>query len=221
MKRIIFAICTASFLFACNANENTTAKTDETKPDSTAATADSKPKSDDWIPVDSATAMKTMMEVGIPGEQHAMLAKSDGKWTGETTMWMSPGAPPMTGKSSAVNKMIMGGRYQQTTFKGDFMGMPFEGASTTGYDKAKKVFFSTWMDNMSTGVMNMEGTWDDATKSINFKGRMICPANGKECDMWEVYKIVDDNTHVMEMYGPDMQTGKEFKNMEIKFVRSK
>ena len=33
----------------------------------------------------------------------------------------------------------MGGRYQQSTFKGDFGGMPFEGTSTTGYDNAKKV----------------------------------------------------------------------------------
>ena len=97
--------------------------------------------------------------------------------------------------------------------------MPFEGTSTTGYDNAKKVFFTTWMDNMSTGVMNMEGTWDEATKTINFKGKMLCPANGVETEMREVFKIVDDNTQVMEMYGPDMKTGKEFKSMEIKFTR--
>ena len=220
MKQTILALCTAFFLFSCN-DAGTTSKTDETKMDSGTTTTESKAKTDDWIPVDSATAMKTMMEVGTPGEQHAMLAKADGKWTAETTMWMSPDAPPMTAKSSAVNKMIFGGRYQQSTFKGDFMGMPFEGTSTTGYDKAKKVYFTTWMDNMSTGIMNMEGTWDEASKSINFSGKMICPANGKECNMREVYKIVDDNTHVMEMYGPDMKTGKEYKSMEIKFVRGK
>ena len=99
------------------------------------------------------------------------------------------------------------------------MGQPFEGTGTTGYDNAKKAYFTTWMDNMSTGMMNMEGTWDEATKAINFKGKMLCPANGKWCEMREVYKIVDDNTHVMEMYGPDMKTGKEYKNMEIKFTK--
>ncbi|MEO6455613.1 MAG: DUF1579 domain-containing protein [Ginsengibacter sp.] len=217
MKRIIIFFCVAAFLFACNDN-NTDATTTETKSDST--TTDSKATSDEWVPVDSATAMRSMMEAGTPGPQHAMLAKGNGKWTAETTMWMSPGATPMTTKSNAVNKMVMGGRYQQTTFKGDFMGMPFEGSSTTGYDNAKKKFFTTWMDNMSTALMNMEGTWDDASKSINFNGKMMCPANGKECDMREVYKIVDDNTHVMEMYGPDMQTGKEYKTMEIKFVKN-
>jgi hypothetical protein len=58
------------------------------------------------------------------GQQHAMLAKDDGKWTAETTMWMSRGASPITAKSSAVNKMVFGGRYQQNAFKGDFMGAP-------------------------------------------------------------------------------------------------
>ena len=215
----MIAFCTASFLFACNADEKNAATTGETPTDS--ITSDSKASSGEWIPVDSATAMRTMMEAGTPGQQHAMLAKGDGKWTAETTMWMSPGAPPVTAKSSAVNKMVLGGRYQETTFKGDFMGMPYEGSSTTGYDNVKKKFFTTWMDNMSTSVMTMEGDWDDASKSINFKGKMICPANGKECEMREVYKIVDDNTHTMEMYGPDMQTGKEYKSMEIKFTRGK
>ncbi len=99
------------------------------------------------------------------------------------------------------------------------MGMPYEGGGIVGYDKAKKVFFSTWMDNWSTMLMNMEGKWDAANKSIEFKGKMLCPANGIECEMREIYKFVDDNTQIMEMYGPDMKTGKEFKNMEIKFTR--
>ena len=219
MKRIIFVFCTASLLFACNANENAGTNTETSKSDST--NVDAKTTSDDWIPVDSATAMKTMMEVGTPGQQHSMLAKADGKWNAETTMWMSPGAAPVTAKSVAVNKMLYGGRYQQTIFKGDFMGMPYEGSSITGYDNGKKVFFTTWMDNMSTMIMNMEGTLDEPSKTISFKGKMLCPANGKECEMREVYKMVDDNTHVMEMYGPDMQTGKEYKNMEIKFTRAK
>src|SRR6187402_3048945 len=117
MKQIIFAFISASLLFACNANE-TNANTETSKKDS--AVMDSKATSDEWIPVDSATAMKTMMEAGTPGPQHAMLAKADGKWIAETTMWMSPGAPPVTAKSTATNKMMFDGRFQQTTFKGDF-----------------------------------------------------------------------------------------------------
>jgi len=219
MKRITITICTAAFLFACGSAE----RKGETKSDDTnvaTSTSDSKAKTDEWVAVDSATAMKAMMEVGTPGSQHAMLAKWNGSWNAETTMWWTPDGPPQVSKSTCVNKMIFDGRYQQTNFKGKFGDWPFEGTSMTGYDNAKKVFFTTWMDNMSTGIMNMEGTWDEATKSINFSGKMICPANGKECDMREVYKVIDDNTHVMETYGPDLKTGKEFKGMEIKFTRT-
>ena len=215
MKRILISFCTAGFLLSCNSGEQT--KTDDTTVAS--STTDSEAKTEEWVPVDSATAMQKMMEVGTPGPQHAMLAKYDGVWNAETTVWWAPDGPPQVSKGSSTNKMIMGGRYQQSSFKGDFGGMPFEGMSTTGYDNTKKVFFSTWVDNMGTGTMNMEGAWDDATKSINFKGKMICPGNGIECEMREVYKIIDDNTQIMEMYGPDMKTGKEFKTMEIKFTR--
>lgn len=216
MKRIAITFCTAAFLFACNTEEK---KADAAASEVKVASANTEVKSEDWVPVDSAAAMKAMWEAGTPGPQHAMLAKSNGVWNAEMTMWMAEGAPGQTSKSVCTNKMLYDGRYQQSSFKGDFGGMPFEGTSITGYDNAKKVYYSTWMDNMSTALMNMEGTWDEATKSINLKGKMLCPANGKECEMREVYKIVDDNTHVMEMYGPDMKTGKEYKSMEIKFTR--
>ena len=221
MKRIAITFCAAAFLISCNTEDKKTGdnKTDEVKVASASTDVPSEKKP--WIPVDSATAMQKMYEVGTPGQQHAMLAKSNGTWDAEMTMWMSEGAPGQVMKSSCTNKMMYDGRYQQSNFKGDFGGMPFEGTSITGYDNAEKMYFSTWMDNMSTGMMSMKGTWDDATKSINFKGKMICPANGLECEMREVYKIVDDNTHIMEMYGPDMKTGKEYKNMEIKFTRRK
>ena len=219
MKQIAITFCAAAFLFACNTEDKKTAgaKSDEAKVASISTDVSTDKKA--WVPVDSATAMKKMWEMGTPGTQHAMLAKSNGTWDAEMTMWMADGAPGMTSKAVCTNKMIYDNRYQQSTFKGNWGEMPFEGISTTGYDNAEKVFFSTWMDNSSTGMMTMKGAWDDATKSINMKGKMICPANGIECEMREVYKIVDDNTHIMEMYGPDMKTGKEYKSMQVKFTR--
>lgn len=60
--------------------------------------------------------------------------------------------------------MILGGRYQQSMHTGSFNGMPFEGISLVGYDNTKKVFMSSWADNMGTGSMYMEGTWDQTPK---------------------------------------------------------
>lgn len=210
MKNLLFAACTALLFVACEKGKPTA--------DSDSKTADST----EWKPVDSATATKAWMDYATPGEMQKMLAKSDGMWTGETTMWMEAGGKPMTSKSEATNKMIFDGRYQVSEHKGNFMGMPFEGMSIVAYDNAKKKFVSTWVDNMGTGIMHTEGDWDAAKKSIEFKGKMTDPSRpGKDCDVREVFTFVDDNTQIMEMYGPDSKTGKEYKTMEIKYTRKK
>ncbi|MEI9911314.1 MAG: DUF1579 domain-containing protein [Bacteroidota bacterium] len=219
MKHKILVVCCAAIvLFSCN-SETKDAKTENI--DTTAVKADDVKKEEAWVAVDSATEMKAWMEYATPGEPHKALASSNGTWVGEVTSWMKKDAPPVTSTSTMTNRMAMDGRYQLSDFKGSFMGMPFNGMSITGYDNAKKKFVSTWIDNMGTGLMNMEGTWDEATKSMNMTGKMTNPANGKECQMREVFKMVDENTQLMEMYGPDSQTGKEYKTMEIKLTRKK
>lgn len=166
---------------------------------------------------DSAAMMKAWMEFMTPGEHHKMLAKGTGTWNEDITMWMAPGAPPTKSTAVAVNKMILNGLYQQSTHTGNFDGMPFEGISTIGYDNGKKKFVSSWVDNMGSGIMNMEGTWDAASKTITMKGWQTDPMTGKGMEVKETMRIVDDNTHIMEMY--EVKDGKERKTMEIKLTR--
>lgn len=219
MKKLSL-ICMAALAFASCNNSTTDKKMADAAMDSAANRID-KAVEEPWVAVDSATEMKAWTDYSTPGESHKGMAKADGEWTGENTMWMKMGADPMKSTSTMTNKMILGGRYQMSTMKGNFMGMPFEGMAVTAYDNYKKKYVSTWIDNMGTGIMQMEGTWDPATNSFNYVGKMVNPANGRECTMREVFKIVDDNTHTMEMYGPDSQTGKEYKTMEIKLTRKK
>jgi hypothetical protein len=160
---------------------------------------------------------KAWMTYMTPGPMHEMLAKSNGEWNQEVTMWMAPGAPPMKSMSTCTNRMILGNRYQESKASGTFNNMPFEGSGITGYDNAKKVFVSTWIDNMGTGVMTVEGSYDDKTKTINYHGKSVDPMTGKDTPIRETYKIVDDNTQVMEMFMT--QNGKEMKTMEIKMTR--
>jgi hypothetical protein len=170
-------------------------------------------------PMDSATQAQKWMEYMTPGEMHKMLADMNGEWNVETTMWMDPAKPPMTSKGTMSNKMILGGRYQEGKHKGSMMGMPFEGISTTGYDNATKKFVSTWVDNMGSGVMKMEGDWDETSKTITLKGSMVDPITGKDCEMREVLKVIDKDNQQMEMYMT--QDGKEYKTMESKISRKK
>ncbi|MFN1218338.1 DUF1579 domain-containing protein [Chryseobacterium kwangjuense] len=213
MKNLLLLFSIAFLLTACEKG-----KTASEKSSSGTDSASAK----EWKPVDSAAAMKAWMEYSTPGEMQKTLAASDGNWTGTTTTWMENGGKPVTSQSECTNKMILGGRYQHSMYKGNFMGMPFEGMSIMGYDNTKKKFVSTWVDNMGTGIMHAEGDWNSSKKSIELKGKMTDPARpGEECDFREVYTFTDANNHMMEMYGPDSKTGKEYKTMEIKFTRKK
>jgi len=167
---------------------------------------------------EQAAMMKKWEEYMTPGDVHSMLAKSNGEWTQEITMWMQPGAPPTKNTGTSTNTMILGGRYQQSTHKGTFDGMPFEGISTVGYDNAKKMVMSTWVDNMGTGIMYMEGKYDPSTKTVTSTGKTVDPMTGKDMGVREVFTMTDDNHTMMTMYMTPMG-GKEFKSMEIKATR--
>lgn len=211
----VFA-ATALALASCG-NDNKT--TDEAaKDNTTVASSDANPASETTAPpMDSAAKMKAWMDYMTPGEPHKVLAAAEGKWKTESTMWMEPGAPAQTSTGEANIKMILGGRYQRMTYRSSMMGQPMEGEGTAAYDNAKKMFVNTWVDNMGTGIMQMEGPWDEATKSMTLAGSYEDPTTGKECKMREVYTIIDDKNHKMEMYST--ADGKEYKNMEMKMTK--
>lgn len=210
-KHLLFAV--VLFVASCNHDEH------KTNPDEHAK--NSTPKQEVFKPVDSATAMKNWTEYMTPNEMHKMMATWDGNWNTEITAWMSADAPPMKSNGTTINKMVLGGRYQESIHTSNMMGMAFEGHGTLGYDNVRKMFETTWIDNMGTGIIKMTGAWDAASKSITLKGMFIDPSTGKEGEMKEVYKIIDDNTHLMEMYGPSPKDGKEMKTMEMKYTRKK
>ncbi|QPH38416.1 DUF1579 domain-containing protein [Pedobacter endophyticus] len=196
------------FATACN---NAT-KSDQTSIDSTSNASTEKP-------LNSAATMKAWEVYMTPSEAHKMLAKSDGTWDEEISMWMNPDGPPTVSKSVAVNKMILGGRYQQSTHTGNFDGMPFEGISTVAFDNARKVYISTWIDNMGTGMMILEGTYNEASKTLTQTGKMYDPSVGKEIDVKEITKFIDEDNQLMEMF--HTKNGKDVKTMAIKFTRKK
>lgn len=213
MKRHSLLACLSIGLLGLTAcNETSTNKTA-----STDSSTSSKPAMVATPPVDSAAQIKAWVDAMTPGEQHKMLARAVGKWKTETTMWMASGAPPETSSGTADVTMSLGGRFQKAHFSSLMMGQPFEGESVTAYDNVKKKFVYTWMDNMGTGIIMMEGPWDEASKSMTLIGTFPEPMTGKETTMREVYKIVDDKHHEVTIY--NTADGKEMKNVEIKMTK--
>jgi hypothetical protein len=161
--------------------------------------------------------MKAWTAYMTPGNEHMQLAKAVGDWKGSTKMWMDEGQEPMVMDSRVQCEMALGGRYLTARYTGQMMGMPFEGISTMGYDNAAKKYVSSWVDNMGTGLIYMEGRWRDDVKGIEIKGMAVDPMTGKEMKMRQIMMMKDANTQVIEMY-MDMN-GKEMKSMEITLTR--
>jgi len=212
MKKTMFILSATLIMAACN-NDSKTA----TDPGTTDTSGNTKSST---APVlDSATKAANMMAYGTPGAMHKMMAGWDGKWTATIKFWVKPELPPDSIMTNSVNKMINNGLIQYSTHDGNWAGMPFNGVSQTGYDNHREVFWSTWYDNFGSGIVYMEGKWDDATKTISMKGKTTDPESKMQLDLRETLKVVDENTQFMEQF--ITHDGKEMKAMEITFRRKK
>jgi hypothetical protein len=166
--------------------------------------------------------MQAMMEVyaklAIPGPPHQLLASMEGVWQTKTRCWTEPGKPPVESTGTSEQKMLLGGRFLQQVFTGEMMGKPFTGIGITGYDNHTEQYVSTWMDSMGTGIYFFEGAASADGKTITQKSRYDDPIRGPMT--WRsVTKIMDENTHLFEMFSTD-KSGKEEKMMEITYSRN-
>ena len=131
-----------------------------------------------------------------PGDMHAWMAKSDGTWSGDVNTYFDPSNPEKS-KATMTSRMVFNGLYQITEYKGNMMGMPFEGMGTLAYDNAKKEFINTWIDNMGSGLMILTGHYDKATKTLHLKGNQTDPMSGKDMPIRQTVEYPNDNTQIM------------------------
>ena len=178
---------------------------------------------------DMQKMMQQMMELAKPSENHKLLADLAGTWSYTVKMWMNPdpNAKPEESKGTAVRKSMMDGRFfvMDVTGKMEMPGpdgkkkeMTFKGMGLEGYDNVKKKFIGTWVDNMGTGIMFSEGTYDPATKTFTYTGEYE-GIPGMKQQIRETVKITDKDHHLFEWF--ENRGGQEVKTMEIAYTRKK
>jgi hypothetical protein len=223
MKKTILATAAFSLLIATGCKNEAKHEDHAGTPaavDSSAMNKMAEATKDDWTPPDSATMMKAWQAYMTPGDMHKWMNSMEGTWEAEMVSWMKPDAPPSpASKVKAKFKTILNGLYQESHYEGDMMGMKFEGKGLMAYDNARKKFLTSWIDNMGSGMLHMEGDWDESSKTLSFKGKSTDPVTGELCDFREVVRVTDDKHHVMEMYGQEHPGGKEFKMLEIRMTK--
>ncbi len=164
--------------------------------------------------------MAAMMALASPGEHHKHLDHLAGTWETTGKSWMAPGAPPTEWKGASEAHWVLGGRYLASTYTGDFGGMPFEGHGLDGYDNLGKQYVSTWVDNMGTGVMYMQGQCSEGGKVHTLHSEMLDPMGGPKVKTRSVTTMVGPDSYHTEMFVTDA-SGAETKVMELIGTRKK
>jgi len=170
------------------------------------------------LPMDEKTAAEMMQKLATPGEGHKKLDVLVGSWNAKSTMWGDPSKPPEVTEGTAEHTWVLGGRYVEQKFEGQFMGMPFSGIGYTGYDNYKKRYVGVWMDSFGTAMFHTTGSFDASGKILTSTGRMDDFTSGKVITITEKMKIVNKDEIQFEMWGPD-PNGKDYLMMKIDYTR--
>jgi len=174
---------------------------------------------------DEAGMMAMMMELAKPGENHKRIQEVAGTWSYQTKWWMNPESPPNESSGTMVARSVMDGRYlisdhtgkiQMPGPDGKMADAEFKGMAVEGYDNAKKKYVASWIDNMGTGIMNLEGTYDPATKALTYLAEYEAMP-GMKTKFREVVTKIDENHRKMEFF--EDRGGKEVKTMQIDYAR--
>ena len=146
------------------------------------------------------------------GPEHARQLERAGTWDVHSKMWMAPGTAPMESDGVSVCEAVMVGRYTIDRYSSNVFGMIYEGLGMNGYDKQTKQYWSTWSDNMNTGIGIMYGTVDESGKVFTYFGEV------HEEKVKSVITENKDGTVLFEMFmiGED---GSESKSMEMFYTK--
>jgi hypothetical protein len=148
---------------------------------------------------------QAILEKGRPGPEHAKLAALAGRWRREVTMTMG-GGQTMKATGTAVNRMLLGGRFLQsdhvTTVAagGQMPAMTIEAVTIYGFDRRVSEFTVLELDSMGTYWVTASGG-RGGTPAIVMAGETLDDHGGareiRRYDM--VLRIVDADTYVTEI----------------------
>lgn len=151
-----------------------------------------------------------------PTAEHQRITAMAGKWNVQCTFYMDPSAPPM--ECAAVEEFeAVGPFWVVSKYQADFMGSPFVGRSTLGYDIHRKCWVSTWVDCMSPVMFSFTG--QQKGDVLEMTGEAYSCMTQQMARHRTTNKSVGKNEWVLEMF-QSMPDGKEVKTMRCHYRRA-
>lgn len=159
------------------------------------------------------------LEFLVPGEHHRHLAAFAGDWEVEVKFWLTPNAPAEESTATAEHKPVLGGRFLQISHQGQIEGQPFVGIGTLGYDNRKARYVETWMDNSNTQTIISRGACDGTGRVLILLAEYDHPLTNKRTSLRSVYRLLDANRYLREIYTQGPEGGLEWKALEMTYTR--
>ena len=164
---------------------------------------------------EEAAMMEAWQASMTPGPEHAHLAEMVGDYDMVVTMWEDPDGEPEIFTGTASRSMILDGRVLHEDVESEVMGQKFHGEARVGYDNVTDEYWSTWVDNMSTGLYWARGEQkEDGT--VVMMGKAPDPMAGALVEQKSVISVDDDGIERQVTY--EKRDGEWVKMLEIVYT---
>lgn len=144
--------------------------------------------------------MAALEQKGQPAPEHQRLEALVGDFDLSIAMMMGPGVPPVTARSSAHGRWVLGGRFVQITSdaaEGELFSV--SSISYVGFDKRKSKYFWWGIDSTDTYSVFAEGDYDEGTRSLVLYGTNIEPELGGQTRFKTTFVLEAPDAHTMSV----------------------
>jgi hypothetical protein len=160
------------------------------------------------------------MAFSTPGAAHRELERFLGEWDTVTRVWLEPGGEPYAESAgTASHRWLEEGRWLALESEGSVMEIPHHGFGMLGYDNFKQKYVGSFVDNITTSIVTMEGSWEDAgTTPLRLFGTVDEPLTG-EHDRAVSYTFSFSGADSLTLRVFDLPRGPESLVLEVGFSR--
>jgi hypothetical protein len=169
-------------------------------------------------PSPTPTRAEAWAAYGTPGPEHAVLARRVGSWDVAVRSWSAPGATPRESAGRSEWQALLGGRYFEERFEVSSASGTYRAVGVAGFDKIRKRYVSTWIDDSGTAILHSEGSADPTGEVLTFTSDSPDPVAGTIGTIRTVETEVDERTWTMEAYRTDAD-GREYRSAVFTYRR--
>lgn len=159
------------------------------------------------------------MESRMLTPMHHMLMGAIGHWQIEIRTWATPEQKePSSSVFECETRPLGDGKFAISEIRGISNNMPYEARCVMGFNSVTQKFERVWFDNLSTGVLMLEGTYDQAANKITYNGKVKDPRTHQDVPIRQVLDMTDPGNQVLTVF-TQLKEGKDYKSMELIYRR--